>query len=83
MVKNAENIEMIITQAIHLLNRVTIQCHNITRVSENLFSTVRTSERGYCLVCTQYKKNCHFDLMFVTSQLKGTVVLNASMNVCY
>ena len=32
---------------------------------------------------TQYKKNCHFDFMFVTSQLKGIVVLNASMTVCY
>ena len=34
-------------------------------------------------IYTQYKKNCHFDLMFVTSQLKGIVVLNTSMNVCY
>ena len=37
----------------------------------------------HVFICTQYIKNCHFDLMFVTSQLKGSVVLNASMNVCY
>ena len=34
------------------------------------------------LISTQYKKNFCFDLMFIL-QLKGIVVLNASMNVCY
>ena len=29
--------------------------------------------------CAHYKSNCHFDLMFVTSQLKGIAVLNASI----
>ena len=32
---------------------------------------------------TQYKKNFCSDLIFVILQLKGIVVLNASMNVCY
>ena len=30
-----------------------------------------------------YKRNCWLSLMFATSQLKGIVVLNTSMNRCY
>ena len=40
---------------------------------------------SHSIAITLYYSCCHssFVLMFVTSQLKGIVILNASMNVCY